>query len=356
MDKQDFAAIVQSICARTGVEKPNNTIIRNVIQFCNSRRLKQLKKEYPNKNEFLLAIVEAYISTLRPEPDFDYNEYVIQHNKHSEKIEISSKWLQENLPMDVTKSMSIYIDTRLRRVYTNGLPITNFEFTLIPRGMQSILGDGNIQARVMPSQVTYFKLGSLVIPYPLTMRSANYMKEITLTFTALTSNGILANEQTYHFIFTYTVINDALVQLIPVNKYCKFCPPLRLIDDISLRFSDPLVPIAFNADRMVAISLNYLSVDGRITLPSAHNLATGDVVIIQSLTTGDDAANATILAQIQNPRGLAITVINPTIIAIGIDFTAIVSPDITSLPLVIFYSKTFRFPVEIGYQDVTELD
>ncbi len=354
MDKQSLAIVVQSICRRMGLDKPTNTIIRNVQQFCNKKILQDIRKEHPDNNEFLLAIVKAYMESIKPQEDFDYETYSkMQIPAVNETI--SRTWLQANAPTDVCKSESIYIDTQFRRVYNSGLPITNFEFNLVPRGMQSIIGDGNIQTRVMPSQVTYFKLGNITIPYTSTMRTANYMKEITMAFNALSSNGILVNSQTFHFTFTYTVVSDSLVTLTPINKYCKFSPPLRLLDSISFRLSDPLIPISFTTDRMIAASLNYLSADGRITFDTAHNLTTGDVVIVQGLVTGDNTTDAQVLAQIMNPRGLAITVINPTVIAIGIDFTTITTPDPLSLPMVIFFSKTFRFQMEIGYQDMTEL-
>jgi len=356
MDAQTYATIIQSVCSRIGVETPTNTITRNVISHCKKLNIRQLRNAHPDKNEFLLAIVKSYMDSLKPAHEFNFEEY-LQNNKPIVDKNVSTTWLQSNMPIDASKSMSIFFDTRLRSVNNdNNASITNFGFSIVPRTMQAILGDGNIQVRVLPSQITYFKVGKFSIPYTMAMRAANFMKEITMTFTALTSNGILSNEQTYHFVFKYTEPNDSFVELTPINEFCKFCPPVRHLDDISLRISDPLIPIAFQTDRMTAASLNYLSADGRITLSNAHGLSTGDVVIIQSLSTSDNSVNAVVLSQINNPRGLPVTVINPTIISIGIDFTTIISPDPSSKPLIIFYSKTFRFPLEIGYQDIAELD
>ncbi len=356
MDHNTYSIIIQSVCNRTKVEKPTQAIIRNVITFCKKLDVRKLQERYPDKNDFMLAIVDGYLQSIKPLPEFDFNEHLQKTNPKVIK-KVSTTWLQDNLPKTVSKAMSVYFDTRLRHVFgDDSSPITRFGFTIVPRTMQSIPGDGNLQVRVLPSQITYFKLGPFAIPYTVGLRSANFMKELTMTFTAITSNGILANERTYHFAFTYTVVSDAYVVITPVNTYCKFCPPLRYIDDVSIVINDPIIPVQFPIDRMTAVSLNYLSTDGRITFPNAHGLATGDVVIVQTLTTLDDSLNATILAQINNPRGLAITVINPTVIAIGIDFTTIISPDTASLPTVIFFSKTFRFPMEIGYQDIAEMD
>lgn len=355
MDAQMYATVVQSICNRVGITEPNDTIIRNVTAHCRRLNIRKLKSLHNNQNDFLLAIVNSYMESIKAIPEFDGNEY-LKNSKKSIDNMVSTTWLQSNIPIEVSKTMSIYFNTMHRNAYNDGTSITNFGFTLIPRSIHASGVDGNIQSRVLPSQITYFKIGSFTLPYTNDMSVNNFTKEITLTFTALTSNGILSNEQTYHFIFSYTVINNSLIQVTPINKYCKFCPPLRHLDDLTLHFSDPLIPIAFDIDRMVALSLNYTSVDGRITFASAHGLTTGDIVIIQSFHTLDDTSNTAIINQIQNPRGFVITVINPTTIAIGIDFTTIISPDVSYLPMVLFYSKTFRFPLEIGYQDISELN
>jgi hypothetical protein len=100
---------------------------------------------------------------------------------------------------------------------------------------------------------------------------------------------------------------------------------------------------------MYPIQFNYISSDGRIVFPTPHGLNTNDIVIITGLTTLNDPLNNNILAQINNPRGVKITKINTTIISIGVNFSQIITPDTNSLPLILFYSNMFRFPIEIGY-------
>lgn len=361
MDTQTYATIIKSICARLGNVEPDNTIIRNITQYCKKLDINHLRKLNPNENDMLLAIVEAYINHIRGSEEFDYSEHL--HNQASGKskqIEQQSEtgltnWLTKRMPVLTSKAMCLYVDSRLRRSNGTESGPTDFEFTLVPRTTKTALGDGNIQARVMPSQITFFKIGKILLPYKLNMRSANFTNEITLSFTALRSNGIIGNEDTYHFVFTYTPKSDYLVELIPVNEFCKFSPPLRYIDNISFRMSDPIVPVQFAKDRLYASSFNYQSSDGRITFAVAHGLDNGDVVIVNEFTTNDNAADSNIISQVNSPRGLVISVINQNIISIGINFSAIVSPDISCKPLVIFYSKTFRFHLEIGYQDVTEI-
>jgi hypothetical protein len=361
MDTQAYATIIKSVCARLGDVEPDNTIIRNITQYCKKLDIKQLRKTYQNENDMLLAIVEAYLDSISKSDEFDYSEHLHkQASGKTKQIEQQpetrlTNWLTDRMPVITSKAMNLYVDSRLRRSYGNESSLIDFGFTLVPRTTKTTLGDGNLQARVMPSQITYFKMGKVVLPYKIDMRGANFTNEMTLTFTALRSNGIMGSEDTYHFIFTYVVKNDYLVELTPVNEFCKFSPPLRYVDNISFRMSDPIVPVQFAKDRMYASSLNYQSSDGRITFAYPHGLANGDVVIINGFSTGDNAANANIISQINSPRGLVISVINPTMISIGIDFSTVVSPDTTVKPLVIFYSKTFRFQLEIGYQDITEI-
>ena len=149
------------------------------------------------------------------------------------------------MPIVSSKAMSIYVDSRVRNIsLSSSSGITDFGFGLVPRQTRAELGDGRIQVRVMPSQITYFKLGKIILPYDVAHRSRNYTSELTLTFTALRGNGIIGREDTYHFVFNYKVCeNSQLVELTPANEYCKFSPPLRIVDDLSLRFNDPVFPV-----------------------------------------------------------------------------------------------------------------
>jgi hypothetical protein len=355
MDHSAYTAIIKSVCARLGGINPNETIVRNVIAHCKRLDIEQLRDIHGEDNDLMIAIAESYIDTLKKDEPFNYNDH-LQRSK-DKNIKVTTTWLEEQMPTITSKSMSILVDSRLRRVdSSNTTSITSFAFTIVPQNRHTQIGDGDLQVRIMPSQITYFRINRIVIPYSLALRSCNYSNELTMIFTALRSNGIISNDDTYHFVFTYTPINDFLVQLTPIDKYCKFSPPLRTIDDLSIRFNDPIVPIAFAMDRMYASSISYLNADGRITFSTAHGLSIGDVVIISGLTTLNDAANAAILSTIMNPRGIVIGIVNTTVISIGVDLTAIVSPDINSKPLVLFQSKTFRFPMEIGYQDVVDAD
>lgn len=363
MDAQEYATIIKSISSKLNLESPDTTLIRNVTHFCKKLNHSQLKKQFLNPQEKYEYIAQSYVNSIVQEEEFNYNDYLHNSSKVNESemksnsIQPLTEWLGNRMPVITSKAMGIYIDSRLRNISTSSptSTITDFGFNLVPRLTRAEIGDGRIQARITPSHVTYFKVGKVIIPYPQELLSLNFANEITLTFTALRSNGIIAREDTYHFTFSFKSIKDNLVELTPTNEYCKFDPPLRIVDDLTLRFNDPIYPIPFKYDRLRPASINYLSSDGRITFNVPHLLSTNDVVIVLGLKTLNDAANSEVLNQINNPRGIVVNVINSLMISLNIDFTRIVQQDLTSLPWVLFYNRTFRMPLEIGYQDITEL-
>lgn len=361
MNAKDYAEVIRLISKELDISRPDNTLIRNVTSYIKQLDYAKLQQLYPSADARFSVIADYYIRSITTDEqqDFDYHSHLQSESLKNKTDDIAIlnplvKWSNDNIPIVSSKSMTVYLDSRARNISESSA--VDFSFTLVPRQTRSELGDGRIQVRNMPSQVTFFKIGKIIIPYSSELRSCNFTKEMTLTFTALRANGIIAHNDTYHFSFTYAVINDKLVELTPVEKYCKFNPPLRLVDNMSIRFNDPIYPVQFSRDRMLPVSFNYQSTDGRIVFGSDHNLDDGDVIIIQGLRTDNDSANMSTLEMINNPRGVLITKINNTTIATGIDFTQFVSPDITSLPTILFYSRMFRFNLEIGHQDIPNLD
>ena len=365
MDAKEYAIVIKSVCSTLGGITPDDTLIRNVTLYCKSLNHALLKEKYKSSNERYESISKSYIESIQPSKEFDFKDYLRKEDqKHNatvaelesvkKKIEPLTNWVGDHMPMVSSKAMGVYLDSRIRNMsdYSSNNPIIDFAFALVPRQTRAEIGDGRIQVRVIPSQITYFKLGRIVLPYGSILRQRNFTNELTLTFTALRSNGIIAREDTYHFAFTYEVCptNSNLVILSPINEYCKFNPPLNILDDLSLRFSDPFVPVSFLNDRLRPSQINYLSSDGRIVFDTPHNLEDNDVIIVMGLATLDDSINANIISVINDPRGISITKVNNSIIATGIDFTTIQSPDTQSKPWIFFYSRMFRFPLEIGYQ------
>lgn len=363
MDPKGYAFVIKGICSELRVE-PSDTLVINVRHFCRKRNLKLLRANHINDNDFYQELIAMYIRHIvgkdrAVEQKLLDDQREAMHQKPQKKDRSS---ILGPLAQWIDRSMHIDIDSINRDVSGDyGLYVTDFRFVLSARNDRAPLGTGIVPARLIPANITYLKIGRIILPYTPAMASLNNNQEITLSFTGLRSNGsIVANlttNETIHFSFCYTTcaFNNNLIELTPVNKYCKFDPPLTYLDNVSVRWNDPRYPVQFNTDRMVPASLNYLSTDGRITFASPHNLNTNDVVIVNGLTTLNDSTNSSILATVNNPRGIKVTKISDTVISTGINFTNISSPDTNSLPTIIFVSKCFRIPLEIGYQDTDEL-
>lgn len=190
------------------------------------------------------------------------------------------------------------------------------------------------------------------------MRARNTTREITLTFTGMRGNGSMGRLDTYHFAFVYdaNTSTNQTVSLVPVNPYCKFDPPLHSLENLSLRFNDPELPIEFNSERIPVVSMNYQSTDGRILVDSSHSIEAGDVIIVENFSTNDDTVNAGVIAKLSDPRGIYVgnvaTSGSNTIIITNIDFTQIIAANPDVQPTLFVYSRAFRFPLEIGYQKI----
>ena len=365
MEMSEYVQIVKNVCLQLDIQKPDETVIRNITQYCKNLNIVNLKDEYLDAYELYEFIASKYVESISvQEVDIDHNEYMQSvdnvdeidkelYNEAKTSTQPLIEWLSNRMPVLTSKSTSILIDSINRNAVQDSESfITNFNFTLATRSNYRLNPNGVVPVRIIPTNVTYIKVGRIILPYNAVTSVHNYTHEITLTFTALQSNGIITNDGTYHIAFTYKACdwNNDLVELTPINEFCKFVPPLRMLDDISIRFNDPYYPVEFPIDRMYPSSFNYLSSDGRINFNSNHNLNDNDVIIVKGLTTLNDNNNASVLSMINNRRGIAITKISDTSISTGIDFSTIVNPDTDSIPLILFYSHMFKFPIEIGYQ------
>lgn len=364
MNPSEYATVIKGIATKINIV-PNETLMINVSNFIRNKDIPTIRSRFSNPEDFYQNLIDLYVRYLSKE-DIIADQKKIddraaalhkkpdKNKKHSSVIGPLSQWIDRSMHIDID---SINRDVSRDR----GSSIIDFGFILSTRNDRAPLGVGIIPSKLIPAEITYMKIGRIILPYSTTLAALNYNQELTLTFTGLRSNGsVIANlltNETIHFSFTFTqcTFNSDLVELIPVNKYCKFDPPLTYLDNLSIRWNDPRYPVPFDIDRMKPLSIDYTSTDGQITFPSAHNLNTNDIIIIYGLSTLNDSINTNILNIINNPRGIKITKINNIIISTGIDFTNISSPDISSLPIILFVSKCFRIPLEIGYQDTDEL-
>lgn len=361
MDTIDRAEILNIIATVANIDISNKSFITNVNSYLNKLDHKKINEIQPDREERIQLIAENYLNKIKTDKPkvSQYDPYAHDKQlslKKSSKLAAvpTANWFNENMTKVVGKTINIYINTIYRNIEINRYTtITDFGFTMIPAISRTVRNsDGVIPIREELQNITYFKMGSFVLPYSAAQRSRNYLNELNITFAAIRANGAMDNEETYHFCLTYVdhPTNTELVIVKPTNEYCRFNPPLTYLDNMSFRINDPIYPITFHADRLLPSSFSYLSSDGRISFSQPHNLDNGDIVIIKGLETNDDQLNQTILNQINDIRGIPITVISPSQIATGIDFSLLTNIKVSSLPEIQVYSRTFRFPIEIGYQ------
>lgn len=326
-------------------------MITNITQFCRNKNLSSIRSQSDSDEAFYEKLTNLYIDHTNTKQRSAFSQESLSLDK---KIVSYNQGRTTSLPE--VRTMHIVIDSLNRDISRgNETSIIDFGFVLSSRNDRSLLGSGRVPARLIPADITFLRIDQLRIPFNPAYTLLNTTRELSLTFTGIRSNGAISSSlmsnETIHFNFSYQVsaFNDNIIELEPSNKYCRFDPPLTYLDDISIRWSDPRFPIEFDIDRLKASSINYNSIDGRITFAQPHKLVTGDVVIVNGLSA--NTADTSIINVINSQRGHSITRISDTIIAINVNFTLITSPDNASLPMILFLSKCFRIPIEIGFKE-----
>ena len=351
----DINIMIDLICTELEVH-PNENLIRNINLYIRQYDKNILLNQFKNLEKVYSKIKSSYITHLTTKQRSDtkkvqkYQKDIIQNADKKDdsittllksKLFINADWLWANA--------TVLLDTKYQDL--SNTDKSRYNFYISPNTSTDYNQSGMITSYSDIKNITQIKIGSFILPY--INNNLNYFHEITLTFLGINSNAYYTNEKNnnFHFKFIYDVssFNNNLVILKPVKDTFTFTTPITHLEDISIRFQDPIYPIIFNADRMYPSNFNYSSNPGQITFATNHNLYNNDVIVINGLTTFDDNVNSTILSQINNIRGVVVSVISPTVISISYDFTQIINPNNTSLPLIYFESKRIRIPIDIKY-------
>ena len=344
MDKEGYSKIIRGVCDYFQIDRPDETIVKNVIAFVKGKNLNYLKQQYKTNDELCDALSMFYI------------EHINEDDSHIKTLTPNIDPITDNFYKNNEHSVNILIDSRNRNLsnYTYGTSVNEFHFNLVPKSNTSI-NQGSIQVNNDLVNITSFEISNrIILPYKQSLSELNYSQEITLSFINLTANSINSSDGFFHFKFHYETssFNEDVIIMEPSTcalRY-EFNPPLRSLDDLSIRFNDPYYPINFYADRLNVSSVNYVNSDGRFNFDSPHNLSTGDVIVINNFHTLNDSKYNTLLNQIGNKKGVKITVIDDHIISTGINFNNFGSDaDSNMKPDILVYSNTFRFPLTINY-------
>ncbi len=344
MNKEGYAKIIRGVCDHFDLDRPDETIINNVIRFVKTRNLNSLQQMYNTDALLCDALIQLYIN------------YISDDNSHIKTLVPNIDPITDNVYKTNERSVNILIDSRNRNLsnYTPGSTVSDFHFNLVPKSSSGV-NQGSIQVNNELVNITSFEVSNrIILPYKQSLAELNYSQEITLTFLNLTSNSINSSDGYFHFKFHYETssFNDNVIVMEPSTcalRY-EFNPPLRSLDDISIRFNDPYYPINFYPDRLNVSSVNYVSTDGRLNFDAPHGLLNNDVIIINNFTTLNDSKYNTLLNAIKHKKGIKITVIDDYIISTGINFNSFgADADHNMKPDILVYSNTFRFPLTINY-------
>ena len=118
-----------------------------------------------------------------------------------------------------------------------------------------------------------------------------------------------------------------------------FKKPILTFDTLTVSFGDPLSLISIPNDRDKC-TVNSYGLTTQVTCTIPHNLSTGDIIFLSTFTTDAPAIDKTTIDEMNNPFGLAVTVISPTILQLPVDSSTVTTKAALTMPI---YYGAFRF-------------
>jgi hypothetical protein len=348
LSKPEYSAVVYKITEALDIAK-SESLIRNVIAFCNRKQIPSLRSKYQDIHSLTDYLANLYIKQISQidEPEESHIDL--------KQIKLEAKTIATT---PEAKTVSVYIDSRYRdkTMYSPDTMIRQFDYSIAENsGSTRIPGQISVNGRL--SNVSSFEIVKIILPYKQSYQRLNPLRNINLSFLNLSANAIINPVSTHHFSFDYDIAsyNTDMVVLNPKSnsREFKFNPPLRTLDQLRIQFLDPYEPIQFEADVLEVDSVYYTFVDGRIQFSKDHGLKTGDVIRISKFSTLNSTNNThkEIVKQIHNSRGISITVLNSNTISTGIDFSQIadIADHDNNNPEIEVLSRGFRFELKINY-------
>ena len=345
-DNADVKQVVYRVCKKLN-EPPNDSNVRDVLQFIKKYDISFLKTKMEKKEELYDYLSDAYTAAIFQKEDEDnralqttgdYIKNTLYDEAYMKFKNINrTDWANWNVT-------NVYVDSRYQNISNQDRTI--LDFSIVPKSNRSKKQTGSITSYSNLSNITEFEVGDFIIPYT---SSTNAFREITLIFLDIPNNSVEANENSFHFKFSYEpcTFNPNLVKLTPYQKRFRFNPPIKTLDALRIQFADPYVPIEFEKDRLVPSSIDYGNNAFHFSEP--HGLDTGDVVIIEGFTTSTPNKDVDIIKKINDTRGLVITRITDISFSVTVGLNTITSPLVSNKPLVFFQSKRIQFPIRIRY-------
>jgi hypothetical protein len=211
----------------------------------------------------------------------------------------------------------IVIDSRYQnKVNTDP---TKMSFTLISSSRTKSDHGGVILGSVI-KDIVEIEIYPFTIPYKAVY--ATFYNKITLTVNEWASSAFEAYEGgQFHFCFDIDQIDNNLIYLRPINATYAFAKPVNYIDAFTLSFGAIYPKIAFDADRMSPIDIDFLDSNGLLTFAEPHGLVTGDLVYITGFSTPDVARDVDVITEMNRTQGHTVVKKDNYTIVLNVDLT-----------------------------------
>jgi hypothetical protein len=262
-------------------------------------------------------------------------------NTEDEKISFTKIMNRDSLLRD----SNILLDSRYQNI--SNPDKTQMQFTIMNNSKLKVPGSGIITSLAPMRDILEIEIFPFSIPY--SSNADNYYHKITLSILELASISIDSYEDCqFHFMFTATN-NKNLIDLVPVNPIFRFYKPITNLNNLTLRFGTPLIPISFDNDRLYTTFIDYSTNPCMITFGQSHNLISGDLIYINDFTTLNASSDLNIINTFNDSNGHLCTRLSDTTLSINVDATQVLFPDPNLSINIYFGSKRILLPLKIRY-------
>jgi hypothetical protein len=333
------------------IDEVNNYIIKSFINI-------YLKRDYINIHNVLYNEIKNNTTYIMDDDSNNFNKLRNKNDPYlndinSNKETLSNKNTESfnnkfNLNYNHIKYNDIIFNVDTRYQNLSNTDLTKFVFNVNNNMKIKTQGMGAINVVANITNIIQFEIEAFSIPYiPI---ANNQFKLITLRLNSFRADCIEHYEFDHHFIFSsYYNENTNRIELTPTNKIYKFRKPITELNDFSLTFGIPYIPLLFHPDRMMTTIIDYIANPGLLVFDNPHNLTANDNIIISDFTTLNPGEDQTIINQINNPNGFNITTPDPYIICVPVNLTLVKYPDPDLQIMVYFNSKRIICQIKVKY-------
>ncbi len=150
---------------------------------------------------------------------------------------------------------------------------------------------------------------------------------------------------------------DLYIEYTPVNDgYFWFRKPITKLESFTISFANPLVIVPIPVPSVSALCYNFSSQNPTV-INIANTFANGTIVVVNFYTTGDPIGNQSEIANVNNPNGHIITVIDSQHFSIPVDLTGVTQLSFSTCKITDINQRLI-IPLEIIYiePDSNEID